>query len=59
MPWGMRSHKSHGHRVFTVRNKSTGHVTAKHTTRAKAERQMHLLRAVKHGWHPTHRGGRK
>ena len=28
-------------------------VKAKHTTPAKAKRQMNLLRAVEHGWHPT------
>lgn len=33
---------------------STPHgVKAKHTTKAKAERQRNLLNAVEHGWKPT------
>ena len=28
-------------------------VTAKHTTKAKAEAQARLLRAVEHGWKPS------
>lgn len=33
---------------------STPHgVKAKHTTKAKAERQRNLLNAVEHGWEPT------
>ena len=30
-------------------------VHAKGTTKKKAEAQARLLRAVEHGWHPTHR----
>ncbi len=30
-----------------------GRTTAKRTTRAKAKRQLNLLRAVEHGWKPT------
>jgi len=37
-----------GYRVSTP-----GGVKAKHTTKAKAESQARLLRAVHHGWHPT------
>jgi hypothetical protein len=32
-----------------------GRVTAKATSRTKAERQARLLRAVTHGWHPARR----
>lgn len=32
-----------------------GKVSAKGTTKGKAERQANLLRAVAHGWHPTRR----
>jgi hypothetical protein len=34
-------------------------IKAKHTTSAKAERQMNLLRAVEHGWKPTGAPARK
>ena len=30
-----------------------GKVSAKSTTKAKAQRQANLLRAVRHGWKPT------
>ena len=30
-----------------------GKVSAKKTTKVKAQRQSNLLRAVKHGWKPT------
>jgi len=30
-----------------------GKVSAKETTKIKAERQANLLRAVRHGWKPT------
>lgn len=32
-----------------------GRVTARHTTKAKAQRQARLLRAVAHGFKPTGR----
>jgi hypothetical protein len=32
-----------------------GRVTAKGTSKAKAQRQANLLRAVAHGWKPTRR----
>jgi len=35
-----------------------GKVSAKHTTKAKAERQRNLLNAVRHGWKPTGRPAR-
>jgi hypothetical protein len=35
-----------------------GRVTAKGTTKAKAQRQARLLRGVAHGWKPTGRRGR-
>jgi len=37
-----------GYRVSTPHG-----VKAKKTTKAKAEAQARLLRAVEHGWHPT------
>ena len=40
--------KVDGHRVSTP-----GGVKAKSTTKAKAERQANLLRAVEHGWKPS------
>ena len=30
-----------------------GKVSAKHTTKAKAQAQANLLRGIKHGWKPT------
>ena len=33
-------------------------VKAKHTTKAKAERMVRLLRGVEHGWMPTGRKAR-
>lgn len=39
-----------GYRVSTP-----GGVKAKHTTKAKAESQARLLRAVDHGWKPTYK----
>jgi hypothetical protein len=50
MPWAERKVKGGKMAVF---NRDTGRVTAKHTTKAKADAQMRLLRAVKHGWKPT------
>lgn len=32
-----------------------GRVTAKHTTKQKAQRQANLIRAVDHGWKPGRR----
>jgi len=37
---------------FEVVNAKTGVVHAKHTTKAKADRQVRLLNAVKHGMKP-------
>jgi len=37
---------------FEVVNTETGAVHAKHTTKAKADRQVRLLNAVKHGMKP-------
>jgi hypothetical protein len=48
MPVKVRKQKSGGYRVSTP-----GGVKAKHTTKAKAERQKHLLQGVEHGWTPT------
>ncbi len=45
--------KTDGYRVSTP-----GGVKAKRTTKAKAQRQANLLRAVEHGWRPTGRPAR-
>lgn len=36
-----------------------GKVSAKKTTRAKAQRQANLLRGIEHGWKPTGKKARK
>lgn len=46
MPVSIR--KTDGYTVSTP-----GGVKAKRTTKAKAQRQANLLRAVEHGWRPT------
>ncbi len=33
--------------------KHGGKVSAKHTTKAKAQKQSNLLRGIEHGWKPT------
>lgn len=38
--------------AFKVVNTATGEVHAKHTSRAKAEAQVRLLRGVEHGMKP-------
>ena len=40
-------------KCFDVENLETGKVHAKCTTRAKAQKQMNLLRGVEHGWTPS------
>jgi len=51
MPYSMEKTKG-GYRV------SSPHGTkAKHTTKAKAEAQVRLLRGVEHGWKPTGKRG--
>lgn len=37
---------------YQVRNKDTGKVHAKHTTKAKAEAQIRLMHGVEHGMQP-------
>lgn len=42
---------------YLVVNKDTGEEKARHTppdAQEKAEKQVHLLNAVEHGWEPTH-----
>lgn len=48
MPTTIRKLPGGGYRVSTP-----GGVKAKRTTRAKAEAQARLLRALDHGWTPT------
>jgi len=38
---------------FKVVNKETGDVKGTHESKAKAQRQVNLLRGIKHGWVPT------
>lgn len=40
---------------FEVVNAQTGEIHAKHTTKAKAQRQVRLLNATEHGFKPTGR----
>lgn len=48
MPARVRKNKKGGYTVVTPEG-----VTAKNTTRIKAERQKRLINAVRHGWKPT------
>jgi len=43
-------HKGTG---VVVRNKATGKIHAKNTTKRKAAAQLRLLNAVDHGWKPS------
>lgn len=38
---------------FGVRNTETGDMKSSGTTRERAESQMRLLQAIKHGWTPA------
>lgn len=55
----MIKRKYKGHGSYTVKNKATGHVFAKHTTKNKAKHQMNLLRGIEHGWRPTGKHAKK
>lgn len=48
MPYSVRKAGS----KWEVVNTTTGKVHAKHTTKAKAEAQVRLLRGKDHGWEP-------
>jgi len=48
MPWKMT--KVDGYRVSTPHG-----VKAKSTSKAKAQKQINLLRGVEHGWRPSKR----
>jgi hypothetical protein len=54
MPVTLRKLQGGGYQVRTPNR-----VHAKHTTKAKAERQKRLLLAVEHGWKPTGKRSRK
>jgi hypothetical protein len=47
MPYQIKKISSHQQNVgnFQVRNTQTGHILARHTTKAKAEAQIRLLRS--------------
>ena len=51
MPYTIR--KVRNKNCFEVKNKITGRVYAKCTTKDKANKQLRLLNAVEHGWRPT------
>jgi len=44
---------------WKVVNTETKKVKGTHATRAKAQRQVNLLRGVEHGWKPTGKKARK
>lgn len=45
-------------KVDGYRVKWGGRTTAKHTSKARAQGQLNLLRGVEHGWKPTGRKSR-
>lgn len=49
MPYEIKRRGLH----YEVVNRDTGKVHARHTTKAKAEAQVRLLRGVDHGFRPT------
>lgn len=49
-----RGHSRGGYRVIWG-----GKTRSKHTTKRNAQRQLNLLRGIKHGWKPTGRRARK
>jgi len=51
MPWVIRKIRNSSY--YVVKNKDTGHEYAHHTTKANAQAQVRLLRAVEHGFKPT------
>lgn len=51
MPYVVR--KVRGKDCYTVKNRITGRVHSKCTTRDKAHKQMRLLQAIDHGFIPT------
>ena len=55
MPYSIRKSDD----KFKVVNKETGKVKGTHASRAKAQKQVNLLRGVEHGWVPTGKPARK
>jgi hypothetical protein len=53
MPYEIRRKGSR----YQVVNSDTGEIHAHATTKAKAEKQLKLLRGVEHGWTPTNKPG--
>ena len=49
MPYALRKSGD----KWKVVNSDTGHVKGTHSSKAKAQKQLNLLRAVKTGWKPT------
>lgn len=55
MPYAIRKRGT----KFAVINTVTNDVKGTHASRTKAQRQLNLLRGVKHGWKPTGKPARK
>jgi hypothetical protein len=55
MPYEVRSEGSQ-HCVY---NKQTGDKKACHATKEEAEKQLHLLEGIEHGWKPTEGGNKE
>ena len=53
MPYAIKRLKSG---LYKVINKETGKIHSKHTTKANAIKQIHLLSGIDHGWVPTGKG---
>lgn len=49
MPYTIRKYKN----KWQVINTETGDVKGTHADKAKAQRQIALLRGIEHGWEPT------
>lgn len=57
MPYKIICRKNRSVPFYEVKNKETGRVSAKHTTKAKGEAQIRLLNAIEHGWKPKKNHG--
>lgn len=49
MPYALRKKGAR----YEVINTDTGEVKSRHTSKAKAEKQMKLLKGIEHDWTPT------
>ena len=55
MPYAVRKSNN----KYKVVNKDTGKVKGTHASKAKAQKQVNLLRGVEAGWKPTGKPARK